>query len=526
MESPNNPVLTLDVQKMQSWVAPAKLMYQGDKGYNQPFRLTNAWNQYDVKSEELAFSASKPDGQIIEIENEPDRFAKQDDVWYFKIPNELTQAVGTVTCFFYVKNEDESIVASTTKFSYQVEAKFNDEDRSNSYVSALERLEKIFEQYIENAKNQVNSMDSLTNEYRQKLLDLINELKTKTDKWLTTKSAQIDADISQRKTQLDKLNTEVQNTYDNLVKKWNDQMSNETAEFNSEKSDRSDDWNKQKENIQSEANEQLANNQDRIDEQINVLKDALQNILTQRDLKIKEIDADWEVKKIQLQTDIDDFKKSLKSQLTDFDAKVDELKVEIPKLTKKVDSLKEQIKEAAEKVSSINFDNYIQKAEFDAAMAAKASGIKIQGLRGDYVMAVDPNSSLIDAASGSNALADTSVIGAALQVVADAILDKNHYTKTEVNDLMDSTTKKIQAAIDAKANSSDLTGKADKSQIESLSSQLTAYRQENTQLKTKVDTLTEENTTLKQQVTKLTPVHVSSVDDVARQDSFFVIVDD
>ena len=177
-------------------------------------------------------------------------------------------------------------------------------------------------------------------------------------------------------------------------------------------------------------------------------------------------------------------------------------------------------------LDSLDFTKFVTGDQFKDAMAKKASGIKVQGLGGDYIMAVDPSSSLINAANGSGALADTGVIGAALQVVADAILDKNHYTKVEVDALMDSTQKKIQSAIDAKANNSDLTSKADKSQIESLNNQLTEMRQENTQLKSKVDTLTTENTTLKQQVTKLTPVHVSSVDDVARQDSFFVIVDD
>ena len=39
VENPNNPILNLDVQKMQSWITPAKLMYEGDKGYNQPFQL-------------------------------------------------------------------------------------------------------------------------------------------------------------------------------------------------------------------------------------------------------------------------------------------------------------------------------------------------------------------------------------------------------------------------------------------------------------------------------------------------------
>ena len=175
VENPNNPILNLDVQKMQSWVAPAKLMYQGDKGYRQPFRLTNAWNEYDVKAENLCFSATKPDGQIIEVENEPERFTEQDNIWYFLLPDEVTQKTGSVPCYFYVKDNFNNIVASTTKFSYQVEAKFTDEERSVSYVSALERLQKKFEEYIENAKVSINQMTNSSNEVKQEAINRLNE---------------------------------------------------------------------------------------------------------------------------------------------------------------------------------------------------------------------------------------------------------------------------------------------------------------------------------------------------------------
>ncbi|MBC6350448.1 hypothetical protein [Lactobacillus melliventris] len=175
VENPNNPILNLDVQKMQSWVAPAKLMYQGDKGYRQPFRLTNAWNEYEVKAENLCFSATKPDGQIIEVENEPERFTEQDNIWYFLLPDEVTQKTGSVSCYFYVKDNINNIVASTTKFSYQVEAKFTDEERSVSYVSALERLQKKFEEYIENAKVSINQMTDSSNEVKQEAIDRLNE---------------------------------------------------------------------------------------------------------------------------------------------------------------------------------------------------------------------------------------------------------------------------------------------------------------------------------------------------------------
>ena len=240
VENPNNPILNLDVQKMQSWITPAKLMYEGDKGYNQPFKLTNAWNEYTVTAENLCFSARKPDNQVIEVENEPSRFKLEDGIWYFKLPDELTQAVGQVKCFFYIKDEDNNIVASTTKFAYNVEAKFSDEEQSISYVSALERLQSIFEQYIENAKNEVNEMDSVSNEYKQKLLDLLANLQKQVDDWVAAKTTEIDADIRERQTALDTLSTNYQNEYNSLVTKWNDQMAAQDIQYAADKKQRDD----------------------------------------------------------------------------------------------------------------------------------------------------------------------------------------------------------------------------------------------------------------------------------------------
>ena len=65
---------------------------------------------------------------------------------------------------------------------------------------------------------------------------------------------------------------------------------------------------------------------------------------------------------------------------------------------------------------------------------------------------------------------------------------------------------------DVKKELADELAKVDKSQIVSLNNMITE--------------LMTENNNLKQQVDKLTPVHVKSVDDVAKQDAFWVIVDD
>ena len=65
---------------------------------------------------------------------------------------------------------------------------------------------------------------------------------------------------------------------------------------------------------------------------------------------------------------------------------------------------------------------------------------------------------------------------------------------------------------DVKKQLADELAKVDQSQIVSLNNMITE--------------LITENNNLKQQVNKLTPVHVKSVDDVAKQTAFWVIVDD
>ncbi len=74
----------------------------------------------------------------------------------------------------------------------------------------------------------------------------------------------------------------------------------------------------------------------------------------------------------------------------------------------------------------------------------------------------------------------------------------------------------------------------------SLTGRIDSLNKEKDQLNTKVDQLTQDknnlsaevnnlksvNEDLKQQIKKLTPVHVASVNDVAKQDAYFVIVDD
>ena len=372
VENPNNPILNLDVQKMQSWITPAKLMYEGDKGYNQPFKLTNAWNEYTVTAENLCFSARKPDNQLIEVENEPSRFKLEDGIWYFKLPDELTQAVGQVKCFFYIKDEDNNIVASTTKFAYNVEAKFSDEEQSISYVSALERLQGIFEQYIENAKNEVNEMDSVSNEYKQKLLDLLANLQKQVDDWVAAKTTEIDADIRERQTALDTLSTNYQNEYNSLVTKWNDQMAAQNIQYAADKKQRDDTYTADKNSRDTAfAEEQNARTtafstaMDGFNTDYQAkLTAALKDITDQRDAKIAQIDQEWTEKKTTLTNELDTFKTNLLSQLTTVANSVDKLtNTDLPAMEAKADEVQAKVDQLSADFASIDFNSFATKAD-------------------------------------------------------------------------------------------------------------------------------------------------------------------
>ncbi|MBP2057020.1 chromosome segregation ATPase [Lactobacillus colini] len=354
VENPNNPVLILDVQKMQTWVAPPKLMYQGDKGYIQPFRLTKAWVDYTVSADNLCFSATKPDGQIIQVTHEPDRFEKKDDIWYFKLPNELTQAVGTVNCFFYVQDERNNINASTTKFSYAVEAKFSDAERSLPYISTLEEIEKKFQDYLEHARVDVNNMDSLTEDYKRMLNTRLENLSKQVSDWINGKKAEIDTNIGQRQTKLDKLYSDYQTQYNNLATKWNDEITKAATEFQASQEQRASEFSKaQTDRLTSWEIVLKAWGSDYHKARDNWLAQAN----TDKAAKLAEIDADWAKKLKDLQFSIDAFKDGI---VTDFQNIRDGIQrilgTDLPEANKKLDQLKQSL-------SSVDFTKLATKDE-------------------------------------------------------------------------------------------------------------------------------------------------------------------
>ncbi|WP_240404273.1 BppU family phage baseplate upper protein [Lactobacillus iners] len=357
IQNPRLPELTLDLQKTTVFVSRPFRLTQADKGYIQPFRLTNSWSAYDVSEINLNFAATKPDGQIIDIKKEPNRFKQENGIWLFYLPEEIAQAVGNVTAYFYVTDSSDTILATTTKFGYEVSARYGDDVKSNSYISEIEDMEKQFQEYLANAKAQVNAQNDLTNEYKQKLSQILSEMSDKVATWLSNKTAAIDQDIKSRQDNLDRLNADYQAKYNELVASWQ----NKIAEINT-------DWEQRKAEIISEAKNQrtdISNEWESLKSKFKADRDsAISQANSDFKVKLDTIQADWNNQKSKLEQEITDFKTNLENKVQVVTNKVSDLVTHTyPDLSSKTDAINTKIAQLKEEFSKIDFSTYATKED-------------------------------------------------------------------------------------------------------------------------------------------------------------------
>lgn len=357
IQNPRLPELTLDLQKTTVFVSRPFRLTQADKGYIQPFRLTNSWSAYDVSEINLNFAATKPDGQIIDIKKEPNRFKQENGIWLFYLPEEIAQAVGNVTAYFYVTDSSDTILATTTKFGYEVSARYGEDVKSNSYISEIEDMEKQFQEYLANAKAQVNAQNNLTNEYKQKLSQTLSEMSDKVATWLSNKTAAIDQDIKNRQDNLDRLNADYQAKYNELVASWQDKI----AEINT-------DWEQRKAEIISEAKNQrtdISNEWESLKSKFKTDRDsAISQANSDFKAKLDTIQADWNNQKSKLEQEISDFKTNLENKVQVVTNKVSDLVTHTyPDLSSKTDAISTKIAQLKEEFSKIDFSTYATKED-------------------------------------------------------------------------------------------------------------------------------------------------------------------
>lgn len=490
-------------------------------------------NAYDLTNKKIRFVDDKEDNKLVlddEADN-PGHFTRTADAqgkFSYIFHDLVYQRSGIARFEIYTDSEH---IDATANFEIQIENTGSLVAANESYISSLEGLVAHYHSTVDTTASETQQLiNSLTDKINQaisngqrdvanQLTDMRNQLQALHNQengliqsWTN--------DFNARKADFDKLKADWQAQ----SKTISDSYASKIAEINSQAQSQHD-------QIQTAADQQLQANQSASDAELAKIKsdaqaqhdqiekaktDAIAEINSQRDAAINQANSDFKAKIDALQTDYDAWKSTtladFTKQLADIKTNISNDQSTLKDFDQRLDYTKQELADMAKQLDSLDFTKFVTGDQFKEAMSKKASGIKVQGLGGDYIMAVDPSSSLINAANGSGALADTGVIGAALQVVADAILDKNHYTKDEVDKMVNDAKTTIMNTVNTKANA--------------LAQQIGDLQTENSNLKNVNAQLQQQNDNLQKQVTKLTPVHVTSEADVANQDAHFVIADD
>lgn len=542
-----NDKLVLNISKINISPDSTRLKYsQDERGKQVDITVidNDGVTAYNLTGKKIVFSEIKDGGKII-IDDESTHFIRSADndkigKFTYIFPDQTYQQSGEARFEF---TTDIEHIDSTISFDISIVSSAHLKPDNMSYVSSLVALETHYKAVISNAESNTQN--------------LINSLTDKIDQAISNGQRDVANQLTDMRNQLQA----IQNRENGLIQNWTADFNTRKADFDKLKSD----WQAQSKaisdsyqakineintqaqsqhnDIQAKADQQLKNNQSANDAEIAKIKSdaqaqhdqiekaktaAIAAVNSQRDAAISKANADFKAKIDAFQKDYDAWKSTtladFTKQLADIKTNISNDQSTLKDFDKQLDYTKEKLTAMTKQLDSLDFTKFVTGDQFKEAMSKKASGLKIMGLGGEYVMAVDQSDQNINGLPNSvQGLADIGVLSGALQVLADAILDKNHYTKPEVDKMVNDAKAAIMNTVNTKANASDLNNKADKSQIQSLSSQLESYKQENNNLKNENTQLTNRVQTLE---SKQFIAHVAHESDVASQSALIVIVDD
>ncbi|MEK3678181.1 DUF2479 domain-containing protein [Lactobacillus crispatus] len=542
-----NDKLVLNISKINISPDSTRLKYsQDERGKQVDITVidNDGITAYNLTGKKIVFSEIKDGGKTI-IDDESTHFIRSADndkigKFTYIFPDQTYQQSGEARFEF---TTDIEHIDSTISFDISIVSSAHLKPDNTSYVSSLVALETHYKAVISNAESNTQN--------------LINSLTDKIDQAISNGQRDVANQLTDMRNQLQA----IQNRENGLIQNWTADFNTRKADFDKLKSD----WQAQSKaisdsyqakineintqaqsqhnDIQAKADQQLKNNQSANDAEIAKIKSdaqaqhdqiekaktaAIAAVNSQRDAAISKVNADFKAKIDAFQKDYDAWKSTtladFTKQLADIKTNISNDQSTLKDFDKQLDYTKEKLTAMTKQLDSLDFTKFVTGDQFKEAMSKKASGLKIMGLGGEYVMAVDQSDQNINGLPNSvQGLADIGVLSGALQVLADAILDKNHYTKPEVDKMVNDAKAAIMNTVNTKANASDLNNKADKSQIQSLSSQLESYKQENNNLKNENTQLTNRVQTLE---SKQFIAHVAHESDVASQSALIVIVDD
>ena len=450
--------ITLTTNKTVSNVGDyVRKIGQDERGQVLPVIVVDATGTpYDLSDKKIVFSESKDSGKYVVDDGKDSRSGKftltdaKNGKFSYTLQEQVYPESGTA--WFDIVSADGTVLNTTVSFRFVVIPAPTLHVNDDNYSSTLEALQAHYQGVIKNTETQTQN--------------LINSLTDKIDQAISNGQKDVANELSDARAKLQQITTDA----NNLKNSWNAEFETEKQNF----TDLQNQWKAQTAKINQDANSQIQAINDNAAQQLKNNQSAndaaIKEVNGQRDAAINQANTNFQNELNKLQQDYNawkaeklaDFTKSLQS-LTD---QINTDQADLTNFNKQLSDTKIELANMAKQLDSIDFARFVTGDQFKEAMSKKASGIKVRGLRGDYVMAVNANDSNIDATPSTQqaGLVDSGVLAAAVQALADAILDKNHYTKQEVDgikqnilDTITNKTKDMATTQDVAANAQRIT---------------------------------------------------------------------
>lgn len=434
--------ITLTTDKTVSNVGDyVRKIGQDERGQVLPVIVVDATGTpYDLSDKKIVFSESKDSGKYVVDDGKDSRSGKftltdaKNGKFSYTLQEQVYPESGTA--WFDIVSADGTVLDTTVSFRFVVIPAPTLHVNDDNYSSTLEALQAHYQGVIKNTETQTQN--------------LINSLTDKINRAISNGQNDVANELSDARAKLQQITTDA----NNLKNSWNAEFETEKQNF----TDLQNQWKAQTAKINQDANSQIQAINDNAAQQLKNNQSAndaaIKEVNGQRDAAINQANTNFQNELNKLQQDYNawkaeklaDFTKSLQS-LTD---QINTDQADLTNFNKQLSDTKTELANMAKQLDSIDFARFVTGDQFKEAMSKKASGIKVRGLRGDYVMAVNANDSNIDATPSTQqaGLVDSGVLAAAVQALADAILDKNHYTKQEVDgikqNILDTITNKTK----------------------------------------------------------------------------------
>lgn len=408
------PLLILDVEHNDQKQALAHVLNQHDTGYVQPFILNSGDDAYDVPTEAFHFRASRPDGQIIDVDNSDNSLVeKGDQNWLLNLPTGVTETPGLVKCVVYAK-DDGRVLASSQQIMYNVMPAFDVDDVNHvSYVPDLDKLKAKLTDLVGKAQEQVSRLSGITagdkQAAEQALKEELDKLGKQAGDWLDGEKANVNnqiADIVKQSSGLDE-------AYKQAYKEEIGKLAGQTSKDYEAK-----------------------------------LQAVIDKLNADKQSSLQAINDDWTKQKGSLQTDITSFKADLIKQVEAITSTVNALNTsDLPAIQSKVNSFNDALDKLNSQISSIKLD-YYTKDEIDNKLDNLKAGATPDLT--DLKKQVQDNAASLQSKVGKDELANY-----ALKSDVPTAPDLAGYAKTaDVNKELD--TKADKTALDAYALKSEL----------------------------------------------------------------------